>query len=85
MDALESLTPSLGSPIMSASPEKCSRARSNLRLGLKPGSRAEKRVGGLVAAAHTQTNFIHIDTKVDFSRNVLLCQGERVEWHVAEG
>lgn len=35
---------------------------------------------------HTRhTNFIHIDTKVDFSRNVLLCQGERVEWHVAEG
>lgn len=35
---------------------------------------------------HTRhTNFIHIDTKVDFSRNVLLCQRGRVEWHVVEG
>lgn len=30
------------------------------------------------------TNFIHIDTKVDFSRNVLR-QRERVEWHVGGG
>lgn len=30
------------------------------------------------------TNFIHIDTKVDFSRNALR-QRERVEWHVGGG
>lgn len=34
---------------------------------------------------HTQhTNFIHNDTKVDFSRNVL-CQREKVEQHVTKG
>ena len=47
-------------------------------------SREMRRRSGL--QLHTRhTNFIHIDTKVDFSRNVLLCLGERVEWHVAEG
>lgn len=60
-------------------------AGSGLRLRPRFGSRADRSAWESRLQLHTQhTNFIHNNTKVDFSRNVL-CQRERVEQHVTKG
>lgn len=53
---------------------------------MKSGSRDDAKPQESGLQLHTRhTNFIHIDTKVDFSRNVLLCQRARVSGTWQEG
>lgn len=44
------------------------------KLQVEPGGLIDRAVKASMLQVHRQhTNFIHINTKVDFSRNVLLC------------